>query len=60
MTADEVASIMNKVLEREEGKVIPKLIADIIFKDESIKIDEIVDIMLSPKYTFVKVNKEDR
>ena len=60
MNSDEVASIMNKVLEREEGKVIPKLIADIIFKDESIKIDEIVDIMLSPKYTFVKVNKEDR
>lgn len=60
MNSDEVANIMNKVLEREEGKVIPKLIADIIFKDESIKIDEIVDIMLSPKYTFVKVNKEDR
>ena len=60
MSAEELVGIFNKVLEREEGKVIPKLIADIIFKDESIKIDEIVDVMLSPKYTFVKVNKEDR
>ena len=42
------------------GKEAIRGFIDLIFKDESIKIDEIVDIMLSPKYTFVKVNKEDR